>query len=94
MKLKPGTYKVIVKDNNGAILSNNLFSINISEWGKSFKVPKELSFILEDSVSGTRLKPLWLNLMSLGNSNDNLSIRSITVRRIKTGTDSYIEGRN
>lgn len=94
MKLKPGTYKVIIKDNNGAILSNNLFSINISEWGKSFKAPKELSFILEDSVSGTRLKPLWLNLMSLGNSNDNLSIRSITVRRIKTGGDSYIEGGN
>jgi hypothetical protein len=94
MKLKPGTYKVIVKDNNGAILGNNLFSINISEWGKTFKAATELTFILEGPVSGTRLKPLWLDLRSLGNSSDGLSIRSVTVRRLKTGPDSFIEERN
>jgi len=82
--LNEGIYQVIVNNNNGNLISKNLFRLQVNIWGDTIASNKDLTFTLENELHGTKLKPIWISLFKKNISDENLKIRSITIRKIQS----------
>ena len=78
-----GLYEVIIKDTKGRILDSDSLSIYVTQWGKIFPISDKFKFKLENNVKASKLKPIIIRINKNVNSNKNISVRSITVRKIE-----------
>ena len=82
--LDEGIYRIIPRSNNINSLNDNLFGLKVNLWGRNFITNKDLTVKFEKKTKGTKLKPIWISLFKKNISDENLKIRSITIRKIQS----------
>tara|TARA_B100000959_G_C14675973_1_gene498519 strand:- start:21 stop:320 length:300 start_codon:yes stop_codon:yes gene_type:complete len=82
-KLKRGRYKITINLNNKEKISKSIFDYDISQWGKKFSKNENFTFTLERDVNARKQKAIWINIFKNIKTDTDISIRSLTITRIK-----------